>query len=192
MTMDMHRSPRSPGSVSGCLLLSRKFQKNTDILALKIYSNVLAKQPGYLNSGNLFDMLWWAGCPRRDWLWRPLWLAASHQPGIPPLQKTRQGPINIIIVTIIVVIMDADTSDLFFHFQISRVIGSTGTIISNSRSFAFSSAPSDSSLNTTRLSKGLETYQQMHKWALLCPGWTLERIKGSPKKSSQMTQSRKQ
>ena len=30
--------------------------KNTDILALKIYSNVLAKQPGYLNSGNLFDI----------------------------------------------------------------------------------------------------------------------------------------
>ena len=102
--------------------------KNTDILALKIYSNVLAKQPGYLNSGNLFDMLWWAGCPRRDWLWRPLWLAASHQPGIPPLQKTRQGPINIIIVTIIVVIMDADTSDLFSTSKYLEWSGARGRL----------------------------------------------------------------
>ena len=83
------------------------------------------------------------------------------------------------------------TRGLFPDVQMCRVIGSTGTTISSSRSFAFSFAPFDSSLNTTRRLKGLESYQSANESMGIVSGWTPERTKGSQKKSSQMTRWRK-
>ena len=76
--------------------------------------------------------------------------------------------------------------------QICRVIVSMGTTFWSSKSFEFSSEPSDSSLNTIRRSKGLETLKKgKYETNFFSSGWTLGRTKGSPKKSSQMTPSRK-
>ena len=84
------------------------------------------------------------------------------------------------------------TRGLFPDVQMCRVIGSTGTTISSSRSFAFSFAPFDSSLNTTRRLKGLESYQSANESMGIVSGWTPERTKGSRKRSSRMTRWRKQ
>ena len=180
--MDMHRSPRSPGSVSVFVLViliqrygwvnSKKKpsnQRGSDFFYGVIWRGMILDDAekgvrDVIDSDDLFDS-------------RPAINRAFHH-----CRK---------LAKVLYCHGWEFTRGLFPDVQMCRVIGSTGTTISSSRSFAFSFAPFDSSLNTIRRSKGLESYQSANESMGIVSGWTPERTKGSQKKSSQMTRWRK-
>ena len=182
--MDMHRSPRSPGSVS--------------VLFLWFWYNVMdewipKKYVPTKEQVNFFmvwyGVAWYKMMLRRAFeTWSTPTTFLTHvQPSTGRSTTVGNWPRSCIVTIENLHEAFSPTSKYVY-----RVIESTGTTISSSRSFAFSSAPSGSSLNTTRRSKGLESYQSANESMGIVSGWTPERTKGSRKRSSRMTRWRKQ